>query len=100
MNEAVGIVNEEGRLVISGDLNFLTVPMLWKNSLPLLAALPELNFDLKNIRSSNSAGAALLVEWMKYAESSKKKISFNDIPAQLNSIIEALHLNLAPRISA
>lgn len=89
MTQAFGIVNQNGRLIVSGDLNFKTVPKLWEQSLPLLAASPELNFDLEKITFSNSAGLALLIEWMKYAEQSSKKIHFHHIPSQLSSIIDA-----------
>jgi phospholipid transport system transporter-binding protein len=89
MSEVFGIVNQEGRLVVSGDLNFVTVPKVWEQSLLLLTSLPELNFDLEKITFSNSAGLALLIEWMKYAKKSQKKIYFHHIPSQLSSIIKA-----------
>lgn len=94
MSQAFGIVNQKGRLVVSGDLNFMTVPLLWEQSLSLLAALSELNFDLENITSSNSAGLALLIEWMKYAKNSQKKICFHHIPSQLGSIVSAAGVNI------
>jgi len=86
---AASIENKNSHLIISGDLNFLTVPLLWKQSLPLLAVSQELNFDLENITFSNSAGLALLIEWIKYAKQSKKNIHFHHIPSQLDSMIKA-----------
>jgi phospholipid transport system transporter-binding protein len=90
----VSIINQNGRLIISGDLDFFTVPIIWKQSLPLLSASRELNFDLEKISFSNSAGLALLVEWVKYAKASNKKIYFHHIPSQLNSIIKATGVSL------
>ncbi len=95
----VSITNQNGRLIVSGDLNFLTVPILWEHSLPLLSALQELHFDLEKVTSSNSAGVALLIEWMKYAKSAKKKISFSHVPLQLTSIIQAAGV-VIPRSAA
>jgi len=89
MLNMTGIINQNGCLIVSGDLDFLTVPIVWKQSLPLLTASSELNFDLEKITFSNSAGLALLIEWMKYAKRSGKKIYFHHIPSQLNSIIKA-----------
>jgi phospholipid transport system transporter-binding protein len=72
---------------VSGELNFTTVVNLWKESLPLLAKAPQLNFDFTEVTSSNSAGLALVLEWMKYAKQYSKPIRFNNIPKQLHSII-------------
>ncbi len=87
--EAASIVAVQDRLMVSGDLNFSTVPLLWQQSLPLLAVSPALYFDFTKITSSNSAGLALLIEWLKYAKKSQKNVKFNNMPAQLKSIIEA-----------
>jgi phospholipid transport system transporter-binding protein len=80
------IIADNGRLIVSGQLNFATIKKLWKASLPLLASQTELHFDLSKVLSSNSAGIALLIEWMKYAKQHQKTITFERIPAQLQSI--------------
>ena len=79
--------------VIVGELNFTSVPDLWKKSLPLLAKSPQLNFDLTGVTTSNSAGIALLLEWVKYAKQHHKAIRFNNIPKQLYSIIAVSGIN-------
>lgn len=89
MTSVTGIKNQNGCLMVSGNLNFLTVPEVWQLSLPLLRDLKELRFDLEKVNSSDSAGLALLVEWMKYAKENQKKISFYHIPSQLDAIIKA-----------
>lgn len=90
MTQSISIVNQNGRLIISGDLDFFTVPIIWKQSLLLLPSLQELHFDLEKITFSNSAGLALLVEWMKYAKKNQKKIYFHHVSPQLHSIINAM----------
>jgi ABC-type transporter Mla MlaB component len=45
--------------VVNGELNFMTTPLLWRESLPLLARAPQLNFDFTEVSASNSAGVAL-----------------------------------------
>jgi len=59
---------ENNRLMVSGDLNFVTVPELSAQSLPLLMECNALQFDLSRVTSSNSAGLALLLEWLKHAK--------------------------------
>ncbi len=77
---------EGNQCVITGDLNFSTVEVLWKESLPLLATLQELKFDLSKVTSANSAGVTLLIEWLKYAKREKKAISFSNIPVSIMSL--------------
>lgn len=85
---------------ISGHLDFSNVPRLWNESLPLLAKIPEVHFDFTDVIDSNSAGLSLLLEWVKLCKSQNKKISFENIPAQVLSIARVsgvdkiLHLNV------
>ena len=85
----MGIAIQQGRLIVSGDLDYSTVMLLWNQSLPLIQSLNELKFDLTEVSSSSSAGLALLIEWIKYAKRTKKPIQFINIPEKLKSIISA-----------
>ena len=89
MTETADIVIKEGRLVVSGVLNFLTVPVLWTKSTALLADHKELHIDLSAVTAANSAGLALALEWIKYAKTTKKPLSFSHVPPQLASIAAA-----------
>ena len=80
------IVVENNTLIVSGKLNFSTVMTLWNESLPLIANYAALHFDLSRVTTANSAGLALLLEWIKRAQHEKKSITFDHVPAQLRSI--------------
>lgn len=86
MNGLAHIECHNNRLIVSGDLSFMSVMHVWKQSLPLLNDVAEWRFDLSAVKSCNSAGLALLVEWVKLARKSDKIIHFNNMPAQLLSI--------------
>ena len=74
MNGTTASINyENGRLIVSGDLDFSTVMNVWNQSIALMSVPTELQFDLSNVISSNSAGLALLVEWIKYAKKTQIK---------------------------
>jgi len=75
-----------GCLMISGTLNFMTVVELWNASLSFIAKNPALQFDFSKVTAVNSAGLALLLEWLRYAKSHNKMISFDNMPKQLLSI--------------
>ena len=87
MTSLASISDKNGSLVISGELNFKTVMKLWKDSQSLLGKFAALHFDLGEVTSSNSAGVALLLEWVKYAKRNNKPIDFSNVPIQLNSIM-------------
>jgi phospholipid transport system transporter-binding protein len=80
------IVEGQDCFVVSGHLNFSTVVHIWNISLSLLVTKSFLRFDLSKVVSANSAGLALLLEWLRYAKERKKSISFENIPSQLLSI--------------
>ncbi len=86
MISQASITVENNHLMISGELNFSTVTGLWNASLALLPQQNELHFDFSKVTSSNSAGLALLIEWLKYAKQKNKVINFKNIPPQLLSI--------------
>ncbi|HSW92828.1 MAG TPA: STAS domain-containing protein [Gammaproteobacteria bacterium] len=86
-------MNEKGHLMISGDLDFETVPFLWEQSLSFFSTSDDVHIDLGHITFSNSAGVALLIEWMKYAKALRKNIYFHHISSQQNSIIEAVGID-------
>lgn len=83
------ILLENNRLMVSGDLSFSTVMDIWRKSLPLLSALDVYCFDFSNVISSNSAGLALMIQWVKKARGEGKNISFDYLPSQVVSIAEA-----------
>jgi phospholipid transport system transporter-binding protein len=88
MNNVAHIDYQTDCLQISGDLNFVTVVALWRESLAKLPNYATLVFDMAKVSACNSAGLALMLEWLKYARHAQKKIVFNNIPENLASIIK------------
>lgn len=88
MNGTASINQNNDRLLVSGQLDFGTVVGLWNTSLPLLSKNQKLIFDLAQVTSADSSALALLLEWLKYADRERKEISFQNIPAQLQSIAD------------
>ena len=79
-------VVSEGQFLISGDLDFGSVPVVWKASQSLFADSHSLTIDLSGVKHSNSAGLALLIQWMRYAASKDKTITFLNLPEQMKEI--------------
>lgn len=85
-NGKASIKLDNERLLVSGDMNYITVVGLWDESLPLLARVKQLILDLSAVTTVNSAALALMLEWLKYAKREGKSILFQNLPTQLKSI--------------
>lgn len=83
----------DGRLQLQGELSFATVPALWRHSLELLSAEEQICVDLKQVQRSDSAGLALLVEWMRAAKRLGKPVQFLNMPQQMLDIARVSSLD-------
>jgi phospholipid transport system transporter-binding protein len=82
-----------GRFRLSGVLSFYTVPKLWRESESLFGRATELEIDLRDVSHSDSAGVALLVEWMRAARARDLSMRYFNIPAQMLSIARVSSLD-------
>jgi phospholipid transport system transporter-binding protein len=77
-----------GLFLLDGELNFDTVPSVWLRSLELFADTADLAVDLGGVTRSDSAGLALLIEWLRFARQQHKPIRFQNLPGQMRALIE------------
>jgi len=75
-----------GQFAITGELDFQSVPRVWEKSQQLFADCDDINIDLAGVIRTNSAGLALLIQWMRYANSHDKRINFQRVPEQMHEI--------------
>lgn len=86
-------VSRDGDILrVQGELNFDSVAELWKTTEALFADTPLLRIDLSGVSRSNSAGVALLVQWLRQARRRQRELLFVDIPAQMRAIIRVVDL--------
>ena len=77
----------DGCYVLSGKLTFATVPQIYTQSNTLLDNnSSSLTLDLQGVTHTDSAGLALMMEWMRTAQRQEKEIHFKNVPAQMLSI--------------
>jgi phospholipid transport system transporter-binding protein len=82
-----------GSWLLVGDLSFTTVPAL-RGELDIMSAdRSRLSIDLAGVTRSDSAGLALLIEWLRESERLGKTITFMNMPAQMQSIARVCGLN-------
>jgi len=78
-------INMDGnnRLAIAGDLSFASVPVLWEQWRAMRTDQATLELDLSEVQRSDSAGLALLVEWLREAQQTGQSVRFLNMPAQM-----------------
>ena len=76
----------DGRFTIDGPLTFDTVSDALEQSKDLFSEYDRLEVDLGAVTQSDSAGLALLLEWVNWAKYYVREISFRNIPDQLVAI--------------
>ena len=75
-----------GSFLLSGALTFETVPSVWRTSATVLSAGGDITFDLQGVSHTDSAGLALLIEWLRTARRMGKRMTFKNIPPQMLAI--------------
>lgn len=78
---------------ISGVLNFATVPDLSERGGALFDGQSEVQIDLSQVQRADSAGVALLVEWMGEARRRSVTIRYLNVPAQMLAIVRVTSLD-------
>ncbi len=79
-------------LRVRGELDFDTVADLWATTEAPILLEPILRVDLGGVQRSNSAGVALLVQWLRQARRRQVELVFIDVPAQLREIVRVADL--------
>lgn len=79
-------------LHVHGELDFDSVAHLWETTGSLFRAEPIYRIDLSGVQRSNSAGVALMVEWLRQARRRQWPLAFVNIPDQMRAIIEVAEL--------
>ncbi len=76
----------EGRFALRGDLNFDTVERILRDSEKPFEGHTQLRVDLSEIGDADSAGLALLLEWITWANHTVREIRFDNIPERILAI--------------
>ncbi len=85
---------DQQQYLISGTVDFSTVPDLLRQSQAFFAASEaaengQLSIDLSQVEDCNSAALALMLEMVKSARQKKVEVLFENLPATLLTIAKA-----------
>lgn len=76
----------DGRFALSGDVNFETAERILKASEKPFDEHTQIEIDLSEVKDSDSAGLALLLEWITWANHTVREIRFRNIPERILAI--------------
>lgn len=79
----------QGHFEVVGDMTFATVGALLDRSEEAFEDHTELDLDLAQVSRTDSAGLALLLEWINWANHSVREIRFRNIPDKIRRIARA-----------
>ena len=75
-----------GRFRVSGVLDASTAREVLEESEARFEQFAGLDIDLGGVGESDSAGLALLIEWLRLARQWQKEIRFANVPAQIEAL--------------
>lgn len=78
-----------GAYRLDGELSFTTVPHVWKAARRLIAdeqGASEMRLDLAGVERADSAGVALLLEWLREAHRLGLRLRLENVPEQMLAI--------------
>ncbi len=76
----------DGRFALSGEMTFDTAERILRASETPFEEHTQLEIDLSGVTKSDSAGLALLLEWVTWANHSVREIRFTGMPEKILAI--------------
>ena len=78
----------DGHFAVRGDLTFRTAGIALEESKELFADHSILEVDLGGVNRADSAGLALLLEWVNWAKNYVREIRFRNVPDEILSMAQ------------
>lgn len=85
--------HEDDVIALVGDLSFNTVGNILQQTTSLFRQHTALRFDFSDVQRCDSAGIALLLEWLTLAKNACVELSFINFMPQMQKIIHVCGLS-------
>lgn len=76
----------EGRFALAGEMSFANCGRILRASESQFEAHTRIEVDLSGVEKTDSAGLALLLEWITWANHTVREIRFQGIPERIDAI--------------
>ena len=94
MSRAALVSRGEAGFALEGVLDFDSVASLLADGECMLNGSGRLDLDLGAVREANSAGLALLLEWVTWANHTVREISYTAIPERVMAIARTTEVDV------
>lgn len=75
-----------GRFALRGVLGYGTARLALENGATLFGDTRVIKVDLSGVTAADSAGLALLIEWVSWARAQHRELRFFELPSQIRAI--------------
>ncbi|MGR8929741.1 MAG: STAS domain-containing protein [Gammaproteobacteria bacterium] len=75
-----------GYFTVEGNLTFASIDKKSLQSFKFLKGIDTICIDLAKVGTTDSAGLALMIEWLKQARMIRAQLRFKNIPEQLKAL--------------
>lgn len=86
MSALVILEQSAGVFQVQGDLTFATIDKQIVKSFSFLKSASSITIDLSKVSNTDSAGLALMIEWIKISRQYNTTLNFKNIPEQLRKL--------------
>jgi phospholipid transport system transporter-binding protein len=84
---------QKGTYALHGAFTYDFVPALWRAGPKFTSEISSVTLDLQGVTRTDSAGLALMIQWLREANRHGIRIQFLNVPRQLLAIAEVSHLD-------
>jgi phospholipid transport system transporter-binding protein len=85
-----------GYYTLEGSLTFASIDKYTPQSFRFLKGMDSMAIDLSEVTASDSAGLALMIDWIKRSRLSRVKLRFVNVPPQLLALASLSGLDKTP----
>lgn len=83
----------DGKFGLAGEMTFATAERILRESEELFAQYTQIEVDLSAVTRADSAGLALLLEWITWANHNVREIRFVGIPERISAIAQTTEVD-------
>jgi phospholipid transport system transporter-binding protein len=87
------VEQSKGVFLLTGELTFASANRALKRSAEAFSQRSELVFDLSAVRRVDSAGLALLLDWLRRARELDVALRYVNLPEQMLAIARLVHVD-------
>ncbi|HVE43932.1 MAG TPA: STAS domain-containing protein [Gammaproteobacteria bacterium] len=93
MKKQATITLRDNICFLSGDLHYSNVMSVYADSQAVFLNRDNIQMDCTELRSSDSTGLALIIEWIKLTKAHHQKFTITGLPADILSLAKAAGLD-------